>query len=702
MAGLAVAGASGATGDLFARGRFFIGCNYWAGHAGMYMWRDWRPEAVESEIATLAANGVEVMRVFPLWPDFQPLTRVHGFDNQPKGFLQNDRPLSNPAGVDEEMMRRFRHFCDMAGRHEIRLVVGLVTGWMSGRMFVPPAFDTSNALTDPECVMWASRFVKHFVNEMKDHPAIAAWDYGNECNCMGVASTAEFYNWMNVIGLSIRASDPSRPIVSGLHGSSTKGTDKAPIRLVSELSDIQCTHPYSFYVPGCAVDPLGTMRPTLHPTAESLLYRDIGGKPCFIEEIGGIGTCCNSESRVAAAMRATLFSAWANDLRGFLWWCNADQESLSFPPYDWISYERELGMMRADGTPKPIMKEMKAFRDFLRGLPFESLPSRRTDSVIVVPERTRGWIPAFGAYLLARQAGLDSVFAGAEHDLPEAKLYILCSGETDAENDESFTWSAYRRVFEKARRGATVLILHGSQSRIAHLRAEAGVEADFGTKSPIERTFALAAYPDRPMTCRDGWTVRLKPAGCTVLAATSDGEPALTCFASGKGRVLVCNSPIDREAIARTDAFTGKALMPYYLVFMEAKRLAGVKRVVEKADCPSVVITEHPASDGRTIVVAVNCEPEPVAFEIETEATVEAVYRGEVTGRSVRIEGNDAAVFAVRGAVSCTSHSECDILRSVKNRSGDFPVASTAFSACAHRGRVAAFAHGSYPPPPHQ
>lgn len=90
-------------------------------------------------------------------------------------------------------------------------------------------------------------------------------------------------------------------------------------------------------VPGCAVDPLGTMRPTLHPTAESLLYRDIGGKPCFIEEIGGIGTCCNSESRVAAAMRATLFSAWANDLRGFLWWCNADQESLSFPPYDWIS-----------------------------------------------------------------------------------------------------------------------------------------------------------------------------------------------------------------------------------------------------------------------------------------------------------------------------------------------------------------------------
>ena len=32
-------------------------------------------------------------------------------------------------------------------------------------------------------------------------------------------------------------------------------------------------------------------------------------------------------------MRATLFCAWANDLKGFLWWCNADQEELHFPPY---------------------------------------------------------------------------------------------------------------------------------------------------------------------------------------------------------------------------------------------------------------------------------------------------------------------------------------------------------------------------------
>ena len=76
FAGLAIAVQPGlaAQDDLFASGEFFVGCNYWAKNAGMYMWRRWRPDVVEQEVAELAKNGVEVMRVFPLWPDFQPLT----------------------------------------------------------------------------------------------------------------------------------------------------------------------------------------------------------------------------------------------------------------------------------------------------------------------------------------------------------------------------------------------------------------------------------------------------------------------------------------------------------------------------------------------------------------------------------------------------------------------------------------------------
>ena len=205
------------TADIFTDGGFFIGCNYWAKNAGMYMWSQWDRDVVEKELAALAANGVTVMRVFPLWSDFQPLTGDCNARGTYRSFrFRDNRPLPNWAGVDPEMMRRFRTFCDIAQKNEIRLIVGIVTGWMSGRQFVPEVFEEKNVLTDPLAIMWQTRFVKHFVGEMRDHPAIAAWDYGNECNCMGAwpAGQAGFYNWMDHIGMAIRSQDPTRPIVS--------------------------------------------------------------------------------------------------------------------------------------------------------------------------------------------------------------------------------------------------------------------------------------------------------------------------------------------------------------------------------------------------------------------------------------------------------------------------------------------------------
>ena len=76
-------------------------------------------------------------------------------------------------------------------------------------------------------------------------------------------------------------------------------------------------------------------------------------------------------------------------------------------------------------------------------------------------------------------------------------------------------------------------------------------------------------------------------------------------FKCGKGTMLVCNAPIDRQTVGRTDVLTGEVIQPYYLVLREAAKIAGVKHVVEKGDCPLVGITEHPASDGKTIVMAI-------------------------------------------------------------------------------------------------
>ena len=250
--------ADAADGGLFGEGGFFVGCNYWSGHAGMYMWRDWNPGYMEREIAALAENGVEVMRVFPLWPDFQPLTGVYGAWGELNGMRQRDKPLANPAGVDEEMMARFRCLCDLAGKHDIKLIVGLVTGWMSGRRFCPQPFESVSPITNSQAVMWEIRFVRHFVREMKDHPAIAAWDLGNECNVMGGkdAAQADAWRWMFEIGAAIRMEDASRPVVSGMHSLTTAARGAWTIRHNGELMDVLTTHPYPYYTPGCSREPL--------------------------------------------------------------------------------------------------------------------------------------------------------------------------------------------------------------------------------------------------------------------------------------------------------------------------------------------------------------------------------------------------------------------------------------------------------------
>lgn len=50
-----------------------IGCNYWASHAGIEMWKNCSAETIRGDLKALSQCGVEYLRVFPLWRDFQPV-----------------------------------------------------------------------------------------------------------------------------------------------------------------------------------------------------------------------------------------------------------------------------------------------------------------------------------------------------------------------------------------------------------------------------------------------------------------------------------------------------------------------------------------------------------------------------------------------------------------------------------------------------
>ena len=633
--------------NIFTDGEtFYTGCNYWASNAGMYMWRRWNPEAVKKDIAELSKNGVNIMRVFPLWPDFQPLTRLVGGGGSDRGLYQSDKPLQNAAGVDDEMMRRFRFMCDEAQKHDVKLVVGLITGWMSGRLFVPPAFEAKNVLTDAEVIAWQVRFVRHFVREMKDHPAIAGWDLGNECNCMAPATEWESWTWMNAIASAIRLEDATRPVVSGMHSCSNVWNDKWNLNYQGELMDELTTHPYPLFTPECARDPFNTMRSETHPTAESLLYWGLSGRHCFVEEAGDLGRCTASPERSAANARCAMYTAWANGLGAYVWWCGFDQQHLEFPPYIWNAVERELGLFTKDYEPKPVLREMGAFRKFLKELPPElaKLPPRQVDAVVLVSEKERAWTSAFGAYMLARQAGFDVRFANAEKlPLPEAKFYILPSGNAV----DPYTYNAWCAALAKAEAGATLLISKGGDTRYSGFLAATGNEITTFCRQQDAVGFELKGFPGRTINAFSTTKTVITPQRSEVLGRAADGRAMVTSFACGKGHVIYCNFPIESDSVCRSDCFYGKSVNPRYLVYRTAMETAGVVRKVVK-DLPGVGLTEHRLKDGRTAVVAVNYDDFAVECPVKIAGTVERVWGGEVKDGVLRLGANAAAVFTIR------------------------------------------------------
>ena len=141
--------------------------------------------------------------------------------------------------------------------------------------------------------------------------------------------------------------------------------------------------------------------------------------------------------------------------------------------------------------------------------------------------------------------------------------------------------------------------------------------------------------------------MRIVPRESRVLGATANGNAMATVSDYGRGRVVFVNAPIERDAFLRAGAFEGDNPNPLYLVYREAARIAGVRRVVEKLDAPCVGFTEHPVGDGRTVVVAVNHEPREVDCPVQIHGTLGRVWCGAVSADRIVLPANDAAVFEV-------------------------------------------------------
>lgn len=582
---------------------YIIGCNYWGSKYGTEMWANWDSESVENDLRTLKQFGVNTLRVFPLWRDFQPIVK----ETQGKGAFKEYRFVNNinisknnEFYLDGKCIEHFSEFCNIADKYQIKFVVSIVTGWMSGKIYAPQALNNKNLITDPEALMLQEKFVRGFVRLFKNRSCILSWDIGNECNCMGACTKREeAYLWTCTIRNAIKAEDSTRIVSSGMHALTPQLTDDNPWKIQDQgfVCDEMSVHAYPSPTVGGDIDPATGLRTSLIATAQLEFYSHIGGKPAMLQEIGPMVTEIHDEKAVADIMRVNLRSTWANGSRGLLWWCAHEQSGLDFPPYTWVMLERELGLLHIDLSPKLCALEMQKFARIINELPLDNLPKKQIDAVVIIPLcNDKWWQICATSYILAKEAGYNVVFVTEDKELPKADLYIVPNlvGWTTLGKER------YMEIMQKAKEGATV-----------YFSADSGLLTDF------EKFFGLHSIgyrkskkPRKITVDTEEFEIRgecqflAQPLTSEVLSKDDEGNVIFSRNKYGKGFVYFLGAPFEANVWNSEDMSNPTKPAYYKLYKMLGEEILKKKPMI--SNDPEVMLTIHPEGENSAIAIGIN------------------------------------------------------------------------------------------------
>ena len=571
---------------LLPSGRLELGANYWSSQTATQMWSKWSADEVERDLVALKSAGFTLLRVFANWAEFQPIVEIHracGGEKCPREtrmFLTEERRPGTPAGhagVDERMMERFEAFCGLAERHGFRLIVCPLTGQMTFRLFLPPAFEGKNVYTDPYCLKWEGRYLEYFVVRLRKQPSIAAWEIGNEVCVINETphhDAPEF--WLRYLHDVIRRADATRPVI-GPDGLNLREAQPWNAMMTSLYSDFLTTHPYAMWG-NASLEDFNGIRNAFFCASQTRALADVGGRPAFVEEHGARRREQVNPVGLSRYVRGLLWNLWAADCRGLLWWCAFDQTGLDIVPYDWPEPCVELGLFSRDRRPSLAATAFAAFAKFQRALPFDALPAAKPDALFVVSDPDI----VHASYILARQAGIVPTFQSAEQPIRKAGVYFL----PDAKGRAGLSIRNWEAIKANVRAGAT-LYLSWHDTFLDSLDEVCGVEV---------------AYRDKNVT-------RLASVGAEVIEKDADGAGVFFRHRYGEGTVYTLAYPMERKISDGVGGFATDAYCRYHVACPVAKH-----RLL-RTNARDVTVSEHLFDSGRCAVIVVNNGTEPYASE---------------------------------------------------------------------------------------
>jgi len=366
------------------------------------MWRRFDAGEIGEDFARIAALGLDTVRFFVRWDDFAP----------------------EPMRMDTAMLDRLETVVGLASDAGLLAVPALFCGYMHGANWLPEwslsrtraagpyrtiAADAESAFGIGDMyrgeLLDAQLFFARAVGErLHEHPALHAWDIGHAFtnvrepshlkvtsgeHSTAPADEAVVATWSRRLTETLRETS-LRPVTAGTHARDV--TEDRSIRLGSlcapfAFASMQGDTVHSAFARS-RLDP--EVVPFLTMIAATYSYKPVlvsgfGNPTCppskftAFERFAAQGEApnatispddtvfaaypCLGEDENAAYCTGVLERLHADGRLGAYWWCWADyDESLQAePPFDRAPHERSYGIVRSDGSAKPVAAALGAF-----------------------------------------------------------------------------------------------------------------------------------------------------------------------------------------------------------------------------------------------------------------------------------------------------------------------------------------------------
>jgi len=331
----------------------------------MYMWRELDIGEVREEMAQIAGIGFDVVRLFTLAQDFIP------------------RPLCVAGDMVANLVRVVRAAED-AG---LKVVPTLVVINMSGKFWWPEwMLDAQgrpgDLFSDPTILRTQAMLVETCARALAGDSSIRAFDLANEIDDAQRPRTRDAgWLWASLLANTIRRVAPGTPIQIGAHLPSLTTENYMRVDDVGEVADEDLMHAYPLYYSGAR----SFLDPELVPFSCALTAGLSGrGRRPLMQEFGlctaprdGPGQTITddflgkplrqylaSEEEGAAYYNAVLQRLVGMGAAGAYAWCYGDYDPRLFDraPISTAVRERTFGIVRADGSEKPIADVFRKFR----------------------------------------------------------------------------------------------------------------------------------------------------------------------------------------------------------------------------------------------------------------------------------------------------------------------------------------------------